>query len=87
MREIKVKAINQRHQSMVNRSISWLEKYDKANSQRDLASDSNEKDFDDDCANWRKYDRLCEKTWDKYLECLSELPSREVKNIESSKFY
>ena len=79
MREIKVKAINQRHQSMVNRSIAWLEKY-KANSQKVLATE-------EDCANWRKYDRLCEKTWDKYLECISELPSREIKNIESSEFY
>ena len=30
-------AINKRHQSMVNRAVKWIEKYNKANEQRDIA--------------------------------------------------
>lgn len=82
MSNIKVKAINRIHQSKVNKAVSWLEKYNRANSQRDLASDSNDKDFDEDCAIWRKYDRLCQKAFDMYEDYVSELPAREVRNIE-----
>jgi|11_taG_2_1085331.scaffolds.fasta_scaffold01318_17 hypothetical protein len=87
MKNIKVKAINQIHQSKVNRAIRWIEKYNKANNQRDIASDNNEKDHDEDCVIWRKHNRECEKAFDKYEDCISELPSREVKNIEKSELY
>jgi uncharacterized protein YifE (UPF0438 family) len=83
----KIIALNSKHQSVVNKAISWLQKYNTANDQRDLASDSNEKDFDDECKTWRKYDRLCEKTWDKYTDYISELPQREVNQIEKSEIY
>ena len=77
-----ITALNSKHQSVINKAISWLEKYNTANDQRNLASDNNEKDYDEDCPVWRKYDRLCAKTWDKYTDYISELPQREVNQIE-----
>lgn len=77
----KIIALNSKHQSVVNKAISWLEKYNTANDQRDLVSMS------DEWKKWRKYDRLCEKTWDKYTDYISELPKREVNQIEKSEIY
>jgi hypothetical protein len=81
MKNIKVKAINQIHQSKVNRAVYWLEKYNFANDRR------NDADGDGDEKMYRKYDRECENTFEKYEEYTSELPSREVKNIEKSELY
>ena len=83
----KITALNSKHQSFVNKAISWLEKYNTANDQRNQASDNNEKDYDEDCPVWRKYDRLCEKTFDRYTDYISELPQREVNQIEKSEIY
>ena len=45
-------------------------------------------DFDDSVAKaYRKADKKCIDSFDKYLEYLSELPKREVANIESSEYY
>ena len=46
-----------------------------------------EKEYDEDCKEWRKYDRRCESLFDKYLECIGELPGREAKQIEDSELY
>ena len=81
MKNIKVKAINQIHQSKVNRACQWLIKYNEANDQRDLADNNGDEKM------YRKYDRLCEKSWDKYEDYTSELPSREVAQIEKSELY
>jgi hypothetical protein len=66
---------------MVNRAVYWLEKYNKANDQRDLADNNGDEKM------YRKYDRLCEKAWEKYEDYTSELPSREVAQIEKSELY
>lgn len=76
-----INAINKKHQTMVNRACQWLEKYNKANDQRDLADNNGDEKM------YRKYDRLCEKAWDKYEDYTSELPSREVAQIEKSELY
>tara|TARA_R110002073_G_scaffold135803_1_gene284223 strand:+ start:1843 stop:2106 length:264 start_codon:yes stop_codon:yes gene_type:complete len=85
----KLKAINPKHQSMVNRCISWLCKYNEYDRLRNLADDSmGFEDFDDSVAKaYRKADKKCISSFDKYLEYLSELPKREVANIESSEYY
>ena len=85
----KLKAINPKHQSMVNRCISWLCKYNEYDRLRNLADDSmGGEDFDDSVAKaYRKADKKCISSFDKYLEYLSELPKREVANIESSEYY
>lgn len=76
-----MKAINKKHQAMVNRAVKWLEKYNEANKQRDIADGNGDEKL------YRKYDRMCEKTWEKYQECTSELPKREVEQIEKSELY
>tara|TARA_R110000737_G_scaffold328112_1_gene342660 strand:- start:65 stop:319 length:255 start_codon:yes stop_codon:yes gene_type:complete len=82
-----IQAINKKHQSMVNKAVKYLIKYNEANNLRDKASDNNEKDYDEDCKEWRKYDRQCESLFDKYSDCIEELPSREAKKIEESELY
>ena len=86
---IKLKAINPKHQSMVNRCITWLCKHHEYNRERGLAYDAmGGEDFDDSVAKaYRKADKKCISSFDKYLEYLSELPKREVANIESSEYY
>ena len=83
----KLKAINPEHQSMVNRCISWLIKYDAANTQLDLAEDISECEYLEDDKEYRRLGRRCANTFDKYLEYADELPKREVANIEASDFY
>ena len=80
-------AVKKKNQSLVNKAVTWLNKYHISNDARDLASNTNEKDFDDECKTWRKHNRLCEKQWDKYTEYLDELPKYEIKNIEKSELY
>jgi len=65
----------------VNRAIYWLEKYNFANDRRNCA------DSDGDEKMYRKYDRECETTFAKYEDYASELPKREVNNIEKSELY
>lgn len=76
-----MRAINKRNQALVNRAVKWLEKYNEANDQRDIADGLGDEKL------YRKYDRVCERTWDKYEECISELPKREVNQIEKSELY
>ena len=82
-----MKAINKRHQSMVNRAVKWIEKYNKANEQRDIALELMRSSMTKNAPIWRKYNRLCERAFDKYLECLYELPRREVAQIEKADLY
>lgn len=74
-------AINKKHQAKVNRAINWLIKYSEANDLRNIA------DGEGDEKLYNKYDRICINAFDKYLEIISELPSREVAKIEKSKYY
>ena len=76
-----MKALNKKHQSKVNKAITWLTKHNLANDQRDKA------EGDGDEKMYNKYNKICEKTFDKYLEFISELPSREIKQIEKSELY
>jgi len=70
-----VKAINKKHQSMVNKAIKYNALYDELNELRNNADDIGvEKLF-------RKYDRMCENAFDKFLDAMNELPNREQKNI------
>jgi hypothetical protein len=74
-------ALNKKHQARVNKAVYWLTKYNTANDMRNEADgDGNEKMY-------TKYDNLCQKTFDKYEEYTSELPVREVKQIEKSELY
>ena len=77
----KIIALNKKHQAKVNKAVYWLIKYNTANDMRnDADGDGNEKMY-------TKYDNMCQKTFDKYEEYTSELPAREVKQIEKSQLY
>ena len=83
----KLTAIHPQHQSMVNRCISWLIKYEAHNQQRDLVEDNSEFECREDDKEYRQIDRKCVNAWNKFLEYADELPKREVDNIESSQYY
>ena len=78
-----MEAINSKHQVTVNRAIQWLVKHNEANDNRDLESDTN----GEDTKEFKKIDRLCEKTFDKFLDYMSELPKREQQAIYKSDLY
>jgi hypothetical protein len=77
-----VKAINAKYQSVVNKAVSWMDKYESADEQRNIASDNTECEYEEDDKLWRKWDRRCVQAYDKYLEYMDELPKREQDNIE-----
>ena len=76
-----MEAINPKNQTTVNKAIQWLEKYNRADILRNVADgEGNEKAFN-------KHDMECEKSFNKYLEYISELPKNQVKAIEKSELY
>ena len=76
-----LKAINPKHQKTVDKAAKVLMAYNVYNDLRDMA------DGEGDDKAFRKYDRLCESSFDKYLDIVSELPQRERANIEKSEIY
>ena len=76
-----MKAINPKYQTIVNKCINWLEKYNDYNTKRDIADD------DGDERLYNRWDRKCENAFDKYLEYADELPKRELEQIEKSELY
>ena len=76
-----MEAINPKNQTTVNRAIQCLEKYKRADILRNVADgEGNEKEFN-------KHERECEKTFNKYLDYISELPKNQVNAIEKSELY
>ena len=69
-------AITKKNQALVNKAVSWLQKYDSLNDLRSIAEDN------DNYKELKKLDRACENAYDKYLEYSSQLPKREVERIE-----
>jgi len=76
-----IEAIKSKNQGKVNRAVNWLLKYNTANDNRNDADDNgNEKMYD-------KYDKVCEKTFDKFLDAMWHLPKYEQTKIYKSKLY
>ena len=76
-----LQAIKSKNQGKVNRAVNWSIKYNTANDMRNEADgDGNEKMYN-------KYNTICEKAYDKYLDAMWHLPKYEQKHIEKSKFY
>jgi len=73
-----LQAINKKHQTKVNRAVYWITKYSHLNNLRDIADGNGEE------KEYKKYDRLCARSFDKYLDYLYELPKREQKQIEKN---
>ena len=76
-----LQAINKKHQKQVDKALRKLVRYNSYNNLRDIA------DGEGDDKTYKQLNKLCEKLFDEYLEIVSELPSREVKQIETSKYY
>ena len=76
-----ITAINPKYQSLVNRAVNWLTKYNELDNQRNVA------DSNGDDRLYAKLDKKCQNAFDKYLECAEELPSREQSQIEKSELY
>lgn len=77
---MKIIAKAKKNQKLVNQAVKALISYNENNDLRDKADN-----LGDERA-YNKYDRLCEKYFNKYLEVISELPKTEVKQIESTKY-
>ena len=78
---IMIQAINKKHQKQVDKALRKLVRYNSYNNLRDIA------DGEGVDKTYKQLNKLCEKLFDEYLEIVSELPSREVKQIETSKYY
>jgi hypothetical protein len=71
----KIQAINPKNQVIVNRCVKALLRYEMLNDLRNLAEDSeNEREY-------KKYDRLCEQVFDRYLDYLYSLPKNQQRAI------
>ncbi len=81
---MKVQAINPKHQTSVNKCVQWMEKYEKANDMRNMAEDNTECDYLEDDKEWRKWNRQCERAYDKYLDYTYDLPKRELDKVEKA---
>jgi hypothetical protein len=78
---IKIQAVNAKNQKAVNKAVKFLIAYNSLNNLRDKAdNEGNEKEY-------RKLDRKCEIAFDKYQECIWDLPKREITKIEKSPLY
>ena len=71
-----IKAINTKNQSLVNKAVKYLQKYYELNDLRNVADDNGaEKEL-------KKYNRMCEDVFDKYLDALAELPKGQQQIID-----
>jgi hypothetical protein len=71
-----IKAINPKNQTTVNRCLKALNRYYVLNDLRNLAEDS------ENISDYKKYDRLCQKVFDRYLDYLYSLPKNQQRTIE-----
>jgi hypothetical protein len=69
-------AINPKNQKLVNKALKHYFKYEEINMLRDVASDN------DDIKSYRKYDAICIREFDKYLEIAYDLPKGQQKAID-----
>jgi hypothetical protein len=71
-----ITAINPKNQSLVNKAVKYLQKYYELNDLRNVADDNGaEKEL-------KKYNRMCEDVFDKYLDALAELPKGQQQIID-----
>ena len=72
---------NKANLKYVKPAVNWLIKHNEADRLRNIA------DGEGDERAYNKYDRQCEKTFDKYLEYCEYLPKYQIKLIEKSILY
>lgn len=71
-----LQAINPKNQKLVDKAIKLHKLYDENSSLRDIADDN------DDVKLYKKYDKLCEKYFNGYLDIIYDLPKGQAKAIE-----
>ena len=64
--------------------MQWLTKYNTFNDQRTLLKDTSEAEFVEDTTPWRRINKKCEDSFDKYMDYRYELPNLDVKTIEKA---
>jgi len=81
-------AINPRHQSTLNKAVQWLYKHNAFNDQRDAIENELEHSYmGEQNTAWRRINKKCEDSFEKYQEYCCDLPVRQVKLIEKSELY
>tara|TARA_R110000868_G_C10674966_1_gene746970 strand:+ start:225 stop:458 length:234 start_codon:yes stop_codon:yes gene_type:complete len=73
---MKILSITKKNQTLVNKAVKWLLAYNELNDLRNLADDA------DDVREFKKLDRKCAATFDRYEDICFQLPKREVNHIE-----
>ena len=73
---MKIVAITKKNQTLVNRATKVLVKYNELNNLRDIA------DGDENLREFKKLDRKCAATFDRYEDVCFQLPKREINQIE-----
>ena len=73
-------AINRKNQSLVNKAVQCMLKYNEYNDMRDVVADTSELAEDDKL--YKYYNRQCIKFYDSYLERMYELPKGQRLAIE-----
>ena len=76
MKSKTLQAINPKYQTLVNRSVSWMNKYNEYNRLRNIADGEG----DDKAA--QKWEKKCDYAFNKYLEYADELTKRELDRID-----
>lgn len=71
-----LKSINPKNQKLVDKAIKLHKQYDDFSSLRDVAEDN------DDIKSFKKYDKLCDKYFNGYLDIVYELPKGQRIAIE-----
>ncbi len=70
-----LKAINKKNQSVVNKVIKAIIKYNEYDNLRNQADDN------DNTKDHKKYERLCEKTYNDFMENMNSLPKNQQQAI------
>ena len=81
-----MKAKIKANQSNLDKAISWLTKHNAFNIQRDIIENNLECD-ECDSKEWKRINKKCEDSFEKYEEYCDELPKYEVAKIEKSDLY
>jgi len=76
-------ANNKKNQVNFSRAIQWLTKHNAFNDERDAI----ESEQESETSEWRRINKKCEESFDKYLMYCEMLPKAEVKRIEKSDLY
>ena len=76
-----MEAINPKNQKQLAKALKYLQAHNAADLLR------NEAEGNDDLKAFRKYDKLCASTFDKYLNAIEYLPKNQIAAIEKSDLY